>query len=103
MVVFQLLSVSRELIDLNFGPNETQGLMRQVSRDATHGKHSDVYDTEAEDVGVTYEQLHSLIESVLVESGYYDMSPKVRNGALPLAPIGAVDIFNARHASLGSA
>lgn len=102
-VCLQLLSGSRELIDLNFGPNETQGLVKQASRDAYSGKQTDVYDTEAEEVGVTYEQLNSIIETVLVESGYYDMSPKIKPGTSPLASIGSVDIFNSRHMSLSSA
>ena len=77
--------------------------MRQASRD---GQNADVYDPEGEQVGVTYEQLYSIIETVLVESGYYDVSshgrvtPSVQS---PLAAIGATDIFHSRPGSLGSA
>ena len=44
----------------------------------------DPHDTE---IGITYEQMQNFIESVLVESGYYDMSPNARNRTLPLGPI----------------
>ena len=42
-----------------------------------------VYDTEPGEVGITYEQMHAIIENVLVESGYYDMSPHTRTYSLP--------------------
>ncbi len=59
-----------------------------------------VYDTEADQVGITYEQMTSIIESVLAESGYYDISPSARQRNLPLAPIGAVDTFLAKHGAV---
>ena len=40
-------------------------------------------------MGITYEQMQSIIESVLVESGYYDMASSVRQRTLPNAPLGA--------------
>ena len=48
-----------------------------------------VYDTEAGDVGITYEQMQSIIESVLVESGYYDMSRNHSRIVPPFTPGGA--------------
>ena len=43
------------------------------------GHSMNVLDTDVEDVGVTYEQMTAIIESVLVESGYYNMSQSVRH------------------------
>ena len=71
------------MIDINFGPNESLGLVRQVrgEQDAARaqGHSTNVLDTDVEEVGVTYEQMTALIETVLVESGYYDMSQTVRH------------------------
>ena len=50
-----------------------------------------VYDTEAGDVGITYEQMQSIIESVLVESGYYDMSRNHNHALPPFTPGGAAN------------
>ena len=55
--------------------------MRQVrgEQDAARaqGHSANVLDTDVEEVGVTYEQMTAIIETVLVESGYYDMSQSV--------------------------
>ena len=57
--------------------------MRQVrgEQDAARaqGHSTGVLDTDVEEVGVTYEQMTAIIETVLVESGYYDMSQSVRD------------------------
>ena len=45
------------------------------------------FDPHDGEIGITYEQMQNFIESVLVESGYYDMSPNARNRTLPLGPI----------------
>ncbi len=42
-----------------------------------------VVDTEPGEVGITYEQMQSIIEHVLVDSGYYDMSPLSHHRTLP--------------------
>ena len=101
---FQLLNGSRELIDLNFGPSESLGLAKQISRESEQLKRSrgsgDVYDTDVEEVGITYEQMQCIIESVLIESNYYD----VRQRHTAVSPPGAVDSFLAKHhGGLGSA
>ncbi|XP_072042766.1 serine/threonine-protein kinase Nek10-like [Amphiura filiformis] len=86
---------SKDLIDLNLGVSETSALLRQasheeaalqVSGDKTAVANLDAHDTE---IGLTYEQMQNFIESVLVESGYYDMTPNARNRTLPLGPITA--------------
>ncbi len=83
VLVFQLLRGSQELIDINFGPNEGLGLVRQVQGEQSaaraQGHSTGVLDTDVEEVGVTYEQMTAIIETVLVESGYYDMSQTVRH------------------------
>ena len=77
----QLLRGSQELIDINFGLNESLGLVRQVrgEQDAARaqGHSASVLDTDVEEAGVTYEQMTAIIETVLVESGYYNMSQSV--------------------------
>lgn len=45
------------------------------------------FDPHDGEIGITYEQMQNFIESVLVECGYYDMSPNARNRTLPLGPI----------------
>ena len=52
-----------------------------------------VFDTEAGGEMITYEQMQSIIENVLLESGYYDMSPQARNRTFPLAPQGPGDLY----------
>lgn len=46
------------------------------------------YDPDYKEVGTTYEQIQSMIESTLVTSGYYSMSPNPREKTPPLGPIG---------------
>ncbi|CAH1790420.1 unnamed protein product [Owenia fusiformis] len=90
----KLLIGSRELIDLNFGPSEAPILSRQASIEqeaisikAEKPTVKSKYDHAHADSNLTYETMQNIIESVLVESGYYDMSPAARNKSLPLAPI----------------
>ncbi|XP_006813980.1 serine/threonine-protein kinase Nek10-like [Saccoglossus kowalevskii] len=75
----KLMIGSREVIDLNFGVGETTYLLK-------HGKFDDEetgMDASDLDVGITYEHMLSIIESVLRESGYYDMSPSARYEKTP--------------------
>ncbi len=85
---------SQEVIDINFGPNEAQGLVRQVAReqDAARGAQmlqvqggSSGLDQDLEDSGITYEQMTAIIETVLMDCGYYELS---NNRTLPLTPTG---------------
>ena len=79
----QLLTGSREVIDLNFGPSESPKLARQVSLEQEAlaaqadytGSRVGVFDTEPGEDGITYELMQSIIEHVLQDSGYYDMLP----------------------------
>lgn len=51
-----------------------------------------VYDAELSDVGgITYEQMQAIVESVLVEGGYYDVSPQATARHRTLAP--SLDAF----------
>ncbi|ELU13079.1 hypothetical protein CAPTEDRAFT_223592 [Capitella teleta] len=70
----KLLSGSRECVDINLG---SEKLARQISREQT-----EVFDEKSGTTQVmhteemiTYEQMHAIIESELMESGYYNMSP----------------------------
>ncbi|XP_033116019.1 serine/threonine-protein kinase Nek10-like isoform X3 [Anneissia japonica] len=89
----KVITGSKDLVDLNFGLGEASYLFRQASNEeaslqVTGEKpaHSTV-DPHDPDIGISYEQLHTFIESVLKEYGYYNMSPNARNRTLPLAPI----------------
>ena len=64
---------------------------RVINRDSIDVAGLGVYDTEAGDVGITYEQMQSIIESVLVESGYYDMSRNHSHVLPPYTPGGATN------------
>ncbi|XP_064647699.1 serine/threonine-protein kinase Nek10-like isoform X2 [Lineus longissimus] len=79
----KLLTGSRELIDLNFGPSESPLVNREASRDpevlTLNAEKGGGLDTDHKDIGITYESMQGIIESVLVESGYYDMSPAARH------------------------
>ncbi|XP_022087422.1 serine/threonine-protein kinase Nek10-like isoform X2 [Acanthaster planci] len=90
----KLVNGSKELIDLNLCTTEASYLLKQASHEESHmqvsgekpsiGTSLDPNDTE---IGITYEQMQNFIESVLVESGYYAMSPNARNRSMPLGPI----------------
>ncbi|XP_077978280.1 serine/threonine-protein kinase Nek10-like [Glandiceps talaboti] len=70
----KLMIGSRELIDLNFGSGDTTNLLKHgnLEEEKTGIDSSDC------DVGITYEQMQSIIESVLTDSGYYDMTTSTR-------------------------
>ncbi|XP_013385558.1 serine/threonine-protein kinase Nek10-like [Lingula anatina] len=95
----KLLIGSQEVIDLNFGPSDMSMLSKQASleQDAVTTnteKPAITHTLEHHDSeGITYEKLHTIIESVLVESGYYDMSPNAHQRRMPLGPIGGSDSF----------
>ncbi|XP_071485306.1 serine/threonine-protein kinase Nek10-like [Diadema antillarum] len=86
---------SRELIDINLGVGEASHLLRQATQEealyqVTGEKPASVYlpvDPHDTDIGITYEQMQNFIESVLAESGYYNMAPHARRSQ-PLGPIG---------------
>ena len=77
----KLVTMSRDQIDLNLGHGESQKLTRLVSIEVSRGRAGcGVYDTEAEEGGVTYERMHAMIEAVLQESGYYSSASRGVNG-----------------------
>ncbi|XP_078702991.1 serine/threonine-protein kinase Nek10-like isoform X3 [Branchiostoma floridae x Branchiostoma belcheri] len=89
----KLLTGSRDLIDLNFAPwtarqatAEEAAIAAAADRPALTSVNS-VEEGNISDVGITYEQMQNIIESVLAESGYYDVSPATRNRMQPLGPI----------------
>ena len=45
-----------------------------ASAASTYNSYS-AYDTEPGEAGITYEQMQTLIETVLVDCGYYDVCP----------------------------
>ena len=74
----RLVTLSRDQIDLNLGHGDSQKLTRLVSIEQSGGKQGyGVYDTDGEEVGVTYERMHAMIENVLQDSGYYKASKRV--------------------------
>ncbi|XP_067915911.1 serine/threonine-protein kinase Nek10 isoform X4 [Heterodontus francisci] len=83
----KLLQGSPELIELNFVTADCN-LMRQTSREnaAFPGDRAvNTYSYEYEE-GITYEQMQTMIEDVLIESGYYDILNTVnRNHTYPWA------------------
>uniref|UniRef100_UPI00398F423F serine/threonine-protein kinase Nek10 isoform X3 n=1 Tax=Pristiophorus japonicus TaxID=55135 RepID=UPI00398F423F len=79
----KLLQGSPELIELNFVTADCN-LMRQTSREnaAFPGDRAvNTYSYEYEE-GITYEQMQTMIEEVLIENGYYDILNTV-NRAIP--------------------
>ncbi|XP_071811939.1 serine/threonine-protein kinase Nek10-like isoform X2 [Apostichopus japonicus] len=80
----KVVAGSKELIDINLGVGEACYLLRQASREETalqttgEKPANTGFDPNDTDIGITYEQMQNFIESVLVESGYYDMSPNAR-------------------------
>ncbi|XP_070565235.1 serine/threonine-protein kinase Nek10-like [Ptychodera flava] len=92
----KLMIGSRDLIDLNFGTGETTNLLKHGNLE----EEKTGIDTSDLEVGITYEQMQDIIESVLKESGYYDMTPTTRQRMLPLAPIGSSPILYRRTISM---
>ncbi|XP_052096230.1 serine/threonine-protein kinase Nek10-like isoform X1 [Mytilus californianus] len=103
----KLMCGSREVIDLNLGPvdsgsrssstssqdkeNMSDGETRGIDRLETNQ-----CDPDNRDGGVTYEQMQYMIESVLKQCGYYNVSPSTRERTPPLGPIRS-EITNSRH------
>lgn len=103
----KLMSGTREIIDLNLGPadggsrssstssqdkeNMSDGEARGIDRLETNHCEPD-----NKDDGVTYEQMQNMIESVLRQCGYYNVSPSSRERTPPLGPIKS-EITNSRH------
>ncbi|GCC24077.1 hypothetical protein chiPu_0002476 [Chiloscyllium punctatum] len=81
----KVLQGSPELIELNFVTADCN-LMRQTSREnaAFPGDRAvNTYSYEYED-GITYEQMQTMIEEVLIESGYYDILNTVNRSVYQL-------------------
>ena len=88
---------------MDLGPKESSTCFsRQISHGSAKSDDS-VYDTEAEEVGITYEQMQAIIETALIDSGYYDMSSQARNRTIPLTPVGTVEAFINKHITPNSA
>ena len=110
---------SRDIIDLNLGPRENnrvnsagsdhrvnsagsdKGGGSTSSENSERGsgfKHVERF-TSAQhdgDDAISYEQLQSMIETVLVECGYYSVSPNSRERTPPLGPITPESIARSR-------
>lgn len=97
----KLVTLSRDTIDLNLGHAEIRTIFRDTGsatppRQTADNKEANptsgsplgggdssvgglMYDPEEADVGLTYEQMHATIESVLQESGYYKLDSNHRH------------------------
>eukprot|EP00118_Oscarella_pearsei_P005306 m.24293 g.24293 ORF g.24293 m.24293 type:complete len:1244 (+) comp28597_c0_seq1:262-3993(+) len=111
-VMRKLVSGSKEIVDLNFGGGTTaltakiSEVEEAASTVARTGEEqgsnvlvsmSTVFDShEGGWISLTYEQLQVIIESVLVESGYYDVSSISGSKSAPLGPIPLQGIGSAR-------
>ncbi|XP_062517831.1 serine/threonine-protein kinase Nek10-like [Corticium candelabrum] len=104
-VLKKLVSGSKEVVDLSFGFGGPVLTARIFEIEATAstlevaGDHaasnallssSMIFDSSSGgSIGITYEQLQVVIESVLVDCGYYDMPSQPGYKMAPLAPIGS--------------
>ncbi|KAM7451535.1 Serine/threonine-protein kinase Nek10 [Porites harrisoni] len=88
--VKKVIEGSREVIDLKFGFGDPLFLhhLEDTADKLVNGVNLETAD--AQEIGITYEMMQNIIENVLMESGYYDMSPCARNRTVPLGPIGTV-------------
>ncbi|KAL5007557.1 hypothetical protein ScPMuIL_016363 [Solemya velum] len=89
----KLLIGSKDIIDMNLGPSDNKrvgsaGSDYEISSSFSGDELvTSQYDPDYKEVGTTYEQIQSIIESTLVASGYYSMSPNAREKTPPLGPI----------------
>jgi len=88
--VKKVIEGSREVIDLKFGFGDPSFLHHQQNTADKLVSGVNLESADAQEIGITYEMMQNIIENVLMESGYYDMSPCARNRTVPLGPIGTV-------------
>lgn len=88
--VKKVIEGSREVIDLKFGFGDPLFLHHQQDTAEKLVSGVNLESADAQEIGITYEMMQNIIENVLMESGYYDMSPCPRNRTVPLGPIGTV-------------
>lgn len=86
--VKKVIEGSREVIDLKFGFGEPSFLHHQQDTADKLVSGVNLESADGQEIGITYEMMQNIIENVLMESGYYDMSPCARNRTVPLGPIG---------------
>lgn len=86
--VKKVIEGSREVIDLKFGFGDPLVLHHQQDTADKLVSGVNLESADAQEIGITYEMMQTTIENVLMESGYYDMSPCARNRTVPLGPIG---------------
>ncbi|XP_041365130.1 serine/threonine-protein kinase Nek10-like [Gigantopelta aegis] len=85
----KLLEGSRDMIDLNLGPVSNSrrrphsGLDTETFMFTAHAKDTHQWDPDYKDIGITYEQMQSMIESTLVECGYYSIPTRDRETTPP--------------------
>lgn len=85
-----MIEGSREVIDLKFGFGDPAFLHHQLDTGDKLVSGVNLESGDVQEIGITYEMMQNIIENVLMESGYYDMSPCARNRTIPLGPIGTV-------------
>ncbi|XP_048580078.1 serine/threonine-protein kinase Nek10 isoform X2 [Nematostella vectensis] len=83
----KVIEGSQELVDLNAGFGDSTHTLLHNSADKL-ASGGGVEAVDGQDIGITYEMIQNMIENVLMESGYYDVSPNARNRSVPLGPIG---------------
>lgn len=88
--VKKVIEGSREVIDLKFGFGDPAFLHHQLDTADKLVSGVNLESGDVQEIGITYEMMQNIIENVLMESGYYDMSPCARNRTVPLGPIGTV-------------
>ncbi|KAK3108060.1 hypothetical protein FSP39_000448 [Pinctada imbricata] len=90
----KLMSGSREIIDLNLGPTEEKrgGSAGYTRKENDSDKVNNHFDADFTDAGITYEQMQTFIEQLLMDSGYYRISQSEMEKSPPLGPIATNDL-----------
>ncbi|XP_028393171.1 serine/threonine-protein kinase Nek10-like [Dendronephthya gigantea] len=87
----KVLEGSKEIIDLSFGFGQPSYLSSQNSVvSQANSMQAEVVEGDTHDSGITYEKMQAIVESVLMENGYYDVSPSIKQRP-PLGPIGGLN------------
>lgn len=91
----KVLEGSKEIIDLSFGFDQPTYLSFQnTTNSQASPMQAEVVEGDTHGAGITYEQMQAIVESVLMESGYYDVSPNIKDikhHRPPLGPIGGLN------------
>ncbi|KAK3752403.1 hypothetical protein QZH41_008607 [Actinostola sp. cb2023] len=77
----KVIEGSREVVDLHswFGDPSFLGHQQDCAVDKLVNS-TGLENVDGQEIGITYEMIQNIIENVLMESGYYDMSPSARRG-----------------------